>query len=157
MVAKIAAPAVAAASDVASKPAVEPFQRVMEGVYRKPAVPPTVPPAAPPKPAAVHPSQRPQPVAHPLKAGAATAAPRAQAVQPVQPKSEAKAALNEVAHAQVQLDHLLKLAESGRTFSPAELIAFQAHAYQASQEIDLASKVVEKATGGVKQVLNTQV
>ena len=132
----------------------------MEGVYRKPAVPPTVPPAgppaAPPKPAAVHPSQRPQPVAHPLKAAAPQrAAP--QAVQPVQPKSEAKSAVNEVAHAQAQLDHLLKLAESGRTFSPAELIAFQAHAYQASQEIDLASKVVEKATGGVKQVLNTQV
>ncbi|RKH34256.1 ATP-dependent helicase HrpB [Corallococcus praedator] len=65
--------------------------------------------------------------------------------------------LDRVGQAQQRLDHILKLAESGRTFSPTELLALQAHVYRASQELDLAGKVVEKATGGVKQVLQTQV
>lgn len=59
--------------------------------------------------------------------------------------------------AQQRLDHVLRLAESGKTFSPAELLALQAQVYRASQELDLAGKVVEKATSGVKQVLQTQV
>ncbi len=65
--------------------------------------------------------------------------------------------LDRVGEAQKRLDRILALAESGRSFSPAELLAFQAHVYRASQELDLAGKVVEKATGGVKQVLQTQV
>ncbi|HEY0094955.1 MAG TPA: ATP-dependent helicase HrpB [Archangium sp.] len=65
--------------------------------------------------------------------------------------------LDRVTEAQKRLDNLLALAESGRSFSPAELLAVQAHVYRASQELDLAGKVVEKATGGVKQVLQTQV
>ncbi|ATB27863.1 ATP-dependent helicase HrpB [Melittangium boletus] len=66
-------------------------------------------------------------------------------------------ALDRVGEAQKRLDHILELAESGRSFSPAELLALQAHVYRASQELDLAGKVIEKATGGVKQVLQTQV
>jgi hypothetical protein len=65
--------------------------------------------------------------------------------------------LERVGQAQKRLDHILQLAESGRSFSPAELLALQAHVYRASQELDLAGKVVEKATGGLKQVLQTQV
>jgi len=65
--------------------------------------------------------------------------------------------LDRVTEAQKRLDNLLALAESGRSFTPAELLAVQAHVYRASQELDLAGKVVEKATGGVKQVLQTQV
>lgn len=65
--------------------------------------------------------------------------------------------LDRVSEAQKRLDHILELAESGRSFSPNELLALQAHVYRASQELDLAGKVVEKATGGVKQVLQTQV
>ena len=64
--------------------------------------------------------------------------------------------VDRVSQAQRRLDHILELAESGKSFSPVELLAFQAHAYRASQELDLAGKVVEKATGGVKQVLQTQ-
>jgi len=75
----------------------------------------------------------------------------------VQQKPQAAQLLNEVGQAQAKLDQILKMAESGRTFSPAELLAFQAHAYRASQELDLAGQVVEKATSGVKQTLNTQV
>lgn len=65
--------------------------------------------------------------------------------------------LDRVSEAQKRLDHIMALAESGRSFSPTELLALQAHVYRASQELDLAGKVVEKATGGIKQVLQTQV
>lgn len=65
--------------------------------------------------------------------------------------------LERVSQAQKRLDLVLALAESGRTFTPAELLAFQAHVYAASQQLDLAGKVVEKATSGVKQVLQTQI
>ncbi len=65
--------------------------------------------------------------------------------------------IDEVSHAQSRMDQILKLAESGKSFSPAELLSLQAQTYRASQELDLAGKVVEKATGGVKQVLQTQV
>jgi hypothetical protein len=80
-------------------------------------------------------------------------------VDSVQSAREQQAArmVERVSQAQKRLDHILELAESGRTFTPAELLAFQAHVYRASQELDLAGKVVEKATGGVKQVLQTQI
>jgi hypothetical protein len=88
------------------------------------------------------------------------AAGRAQAVgqRPAAGAQGVKAAqlVDRVSQAQQRLDHILHLAESGKSFSPVELLAFQAHVYRASQELDLAGKVVEKATGGVKQVLQTQ-
>ncbi len=65
--------------------------------------------------------------------------------------------LDHVSAAQTRMDQILKLAESGRDFSPAELLSLQTHVYRASQELDLAGKVVEKATNGIKQVLQTQV
>lgn len=65
--------------------------------------------------------------------------------------------IDQVQQAQSRMDQILQLAESGKSFSPAELLSLQAHVYRASQELDLAGKVVEKATNGVKQVLQTQV
>lgn len=65
--------------------------------------------------------------------------------------------LDQVSRAQQRMEEVLALARSGRHFSPAELLSLQAHVYRATQELDLAGKVVEKATGGVKQVLQTQV
>ena len=66
-------------------------------------------------------------------------------------------AIDQVSAAQTRMDKVLELAQSGKTFTPAELLALQTQMYRASQELDLAGKVVEKATGGVKQVLQTQV
>lgn len=66
-------------------------------------------------------------------------------------------AVEQVKAAQERLDHVLQLAQAGRTFTPAELLALQAQVYGASQQLDLAGKVVEKAVSGVKQILQTQV
>lgn len=85
----------------------------------------------------------------PLSVSPPQGAPRA----PLEPA----AVLSRVERAQGQLESVLALAQSGKTFSPAQLLALQVRIYQASQEVDLAGKVVEKATGGVKQVLQTQV
>lgn len=87
------------------------------------------------------------------------AAKQVRATEHVRTPAEASAVrvVEQVQSAQHRLDHVLRLAESGKTFTPAELLALQAHVYRASQELDLAGKVVEKATAGVKQVLQTQV
>lgn len=58
---------------------------------------------------------------------------------------------------QDKMTKIMNMALSGRQFSPSELLAMQAGVYRFTQELDLTSKVVEKATGGIKQTLNTQV
>jgi hypothetical protein len=70
---------------------------------------------------------------------------------------KAEVMLHSVAEAQARLEKVLDAARSGKTFSAAQLLALQADAYRATQELDLAGKVVEKGAGGVKQILQTQV
>jgi hypothetical protein len=65
--------------------------------------------------------------------------------------------IGRVAEAQARMDRILALAASGRTFSPAELLALQAGVAEASQTVDLAGKVLDRVTAGLKQVLQTQV
>ena len=65
--------------------------------------------------------------------------------------------LNSVMSGQDKMSKIIKLATSGRSFNPTELLAIQAGVYKFSQELELTSKVVEKATDGVKQTLQTQV
>jgi len=65
--------------------------------------------------------------------------------------------LNSVMSGQDKMSKIIKLATSGRSFTPTELLAVQAGVYKFSQELELTSKVVEKATDGVKQTLQTQV
>jgi hypothetical protein len=104
------------------------------------------PTAAAPRPAA----------AQPQKATSVEASPRLSVASAPVSRPGGARLLSEVERAQARLDQLLKMAESGRTFSPAELLAFQAHAFRASQELDMAGKVVEKGTSAVKQTLQTQ-
>lgn len=81
-----------------------------------------------------------------------------QGAAPVDTKNVTAAkVIDSVTQAQHRMEEILKVAESGKSFSPAELLSLQTHVYRASQELDLAGKVVEKATGGIKQVLQTQV
>lgn len=141
----------------------EQFAKVLEGVKgpaRGPGIPVTTEGARQPAPIRTEAPKGPEraEAVGRAQAGRVEAKPRAR-VDSVQSAREQQAAqlVDRVSQAQKRLDHILKLAESGRTFSATELMAFQAHVYQASQELDLAGKVVEKATSGVKQVLQTQI
>ena len=58
---------------------------------------------------------------------------------------------------QDKMSQIMNMALSGRQMSPPELLAMQAGVYRFSQELELTSKVVEKATSGIKQTMNTQV
>jgi hypothetical protein len=58
---------------------------------------------------------------------------------------------------QVNLEKIISQASSGKQFSNAELLSLQASMYQYTQQLDLTSKVVEKATTGLKDVVKTQV
>lgn len=83
-------------------------------------------------------------------------------VKRVEPKAETKesglkAILNQVVDGQNKLDQVIKMATSGKTYGNQELLAIQAAVYKFSQELELTSKVVEKATSGVKQTMQTQV
>ncbi len=68
-----------------------------------------------------------------------------------------KSILSGVVEGQNKLDDVIKLSLSGQKFDQQELLAIQASVYKFNQELDLTSKVVEKATSGVKQTLQTQV
>ena len=104
--------------------------------------------------------QHPQQVEGKTKAEAGMT--RAQGVRPAARTEPLKALeptklVDQVAAAQKRMEAVLELAQSGKSFTPAELISLQSQMYRASQELDLAGKVIEKATGGVKQILQTQV
>ncbi|MBN2359907.1 MAG: ATP-dependent helicase HrpB [Deltaproteobacteria bacterium] len=68
-----------------------------------------------------------------------------------------KKMLSGIVDGQNKLDEIIKMATSGRHFGQQELLAIQAGVYKYSQELELTSKVVEKATSGVKQTMQTQV
>lgn len=55
------------------------------------------------------------------------------------------------------IDKMMARAQRGADFSNAELLQMQGVTYRYAQRVDLATKVVEKVTGGLKQILNTQV
>lgn len=55
------------------------------------------------------------------------------------------------------IDKMMARAQKGADFSNAELLQMQGVTYRYAQRVELATKVVEKVTGGLKQILNTQV
>ena len=55
------------------------------------------------------------------------------------------------------LDAMMARCMGGEAMSQQELLQMQGLIYAYSQKVELASKLVEKATGGVKQIMNTQV
>jgi len=57
---------------------------------------------------------------------------------------------------QRMVDSVIRAARRGRVFSQEELIAIQAGVYRHSQELELAGKLVDKATGAVRQTLQSQ-
>ena len=156
MVDKIAAAAVSPAAGGAAAPRAD-FGKVLGKAAPKPSAPPKgATPGAQGARSAAPAKTHATPGVKAAAPAAPAAAAKVQALAPAQRPGGAKI-LTQVQAAQGRLDQLLKLAESGKTFSPAELLAFQAHAYRASQELDMASKVVEKGTSAVKQTLQTQI
>jgi hypothetical protein len=93
------------------------------------------------------------------------ATPAAQAVHTVEAVAPTeRPVLNAVSHVvraleqgQRDLDRIIQEASSGKPFSNAELLSLQASMYRYTQELDLVSRVVEKATTGLKDVVKTQV
>ncbi len=65
--------------------------------------------------------------------------------------------LDQLVGGQDKMTQIMKLALSGKQFSSQELLAMQAGVYRFSQELDLTGKVIDKATSGIKQTMNTQV
>jgi hypothetical protein len=57
----------------------------------------------------------------------------------------------------LRVDALIKTSLSGKNMSNGELLAMQAGLYRYTQELDLCSKVVDKAVNGLRDVLKTQV
>ena len=57
---------------------------------------------------------------------------------------------------QRQIDSVIHAARRGKTFSQEELIAIQAGVYRYTQELELASKLVDKASTAVKTTLQSQ-
>lgn len=58
---------------------------------------------------------------------------------------------------QKRIQEMMDRCMSGETMSQKELLELQSVIYGYAQKVDLASKIVDKATGGLKQVMNTQV
>jgi hypothetical protein len=86
------------------------------------------------------------------------------AVDPVAQKTEVSKGTNalmgmmgSMEKGQASLDKLINGGLGGKNFSNAELLSLQAGMYKYSQELDLTSKIVEKATSGLKDTLKTQV
>lgn len=65
--------------------------------------------------------------------------------------------IKEVAEGQEKMAVAMREAFSGRKLSGTEMLAVQAGIYRFSAELDLAARLVEKLSSGVKQAMNTQV
>jgi hypothetical protein len=72
------------------------------------------------------------------------------------PGARIREALGTVAAHQRRLDAAIAEARSGRTFSPAELLALQARTHRFAHDLNLVSKVVEQLSAGMKKTLETQ-
>jgi len=95
------------------------------------------------------------------KVGAAMDAQKSQRVTGTEKTDKAHGAfngvVNELMAGQTKMEGLMKVAMSGKQLSNQEMLGIQAGVYMFSQQMELTSKVIEKATSGIKQMLNTQV
>ena len=79
-------------------------------------------------------------------------------VSPSEPKSSFGDLVTRVGRALDNGEHQLRRVEqsAGANLSSAELIALQAGVYRYSEAVDLCSKLVDRATSGVKTVVQGQ-
>lgn len=67
-----------------------------------------------------------------------------------------RAFARQLAEADRTVDQQLARVRRGAALDSAELLAFQVQLYRVTQQIDLGSKLVDKATGAVRQTLQSQ-
>lgn len=77
------------------------------------------------------------------------------------PQSVISRALGELESGQAQMEKMMQMAlgqgPGGKKLDNQQLMLLQMQVYQYGQQMDLTSKVVEKATSGLKDTLKTQV
>lgn len=56
-----------------------------------------------------------------------------------------------------EIDHMMERVSNGANLDQKELLEMQALIYSYSQKVEIASKVVEKGTGGLKQMMQMRV
>lgn len=85
-------------------------------------------------------------------------------MDPVQQKNEVNKSgsmvmnmMSSLEKGQVNIDKMINGGLSSKNMSQGELLQLQAGMYKYTQELDLCSKVVEKATSGLKDTLKTNV
>jgi hypothetical protein len=61
--------------------------------------------------------------------------------------------LARVARGERYVEQVVRGASAGAAYTPADLLAIQAQVYRYTQEVELVSKFVDRATSGVKTVL----
>ena len=65
-------------------------------------------------------------------------------------------AVESIGRGERMVERVMRQARRGHVFTQEELLAVQAGVYRYTQELELASKLVDKATGAVRQTLQSQ-
>jgi len=76
--------------------------------------------------------------------------------EPTPAREAFREAVRDISRGERMVNGLVAAARRGKTFSNEELIAVQAGVYRYTQELELAGKLVDKATSAVKQTLQSQ-
>ena len=66
-----------------------------------------------------------------------------------------KSAFKEIQRNERIINRAIVQAMRGKDFTPQELLALQATVYRYNQQVELVSKLVDKATNGVRQIINS--
>jgi hypothetical protein len=75
-------------------------------------------------------------------------------VQSTEPLTEAgRRLLSRISRGERFVEQVVRGAASGAAYTPADLLAIQAQVYRYTQEVELVSKFVDRATNAVKTVL----
>ena len=110
-------------------------------------------PRVQPRPPSAHPTS-------PARAGGGRFAEALRQAEQVGEPSGAGQALRSAARSITRGGHLvdsvIRAARRGKTFSNEELLAVQAGVYRYTQELELASKLIDKASGAVRTTLQSQ-
>jgi hypothetical protein len=104
------------------------------------------PSAAPPNPAAATAPQH-------APSAAAQQAYGAHASEPAPLTEAGRRLLSRISRGERFVEQVVRGASSGAAYTPADLLAIQAQVYRYTQEVELVSKFVDRATNAVKTVL----